>query len=124
MQRRPTLSGSLSQVRPLDFGRQGVVLGCETEFDAGTLGDPGTTGYLEDLLEAHFGVRVPLTIRKVEKADTAAAVSAPRTLQEVRDHALDGRRAERMREARRNPAIRTLVDALGARVSKVRLVDD
>ncbi len=121
MSLRPTLSGSLAQVRPLAFGPDRVALGCQTEFDVGTLGEANTVAFLEGLLAEHFGTSVQL---QLEKVDAEQASSAPKTLQEIRDSARDGRRAERIREAHRNQAVRTLIDAFGARVRNVRLVEE
>ena len=99
-------------------------LSCGTRFDAETLGADDTRRYLEELLEAHFGVATELRIEWDETQPKTPARDAPATMSELEVRAADARRTEKRQEALRRPAVKALTEVLDARVTKVRVIDD
>ena len=119
--RRPTLSGSLAHVRPLEFQAGQVVLACKNAFDVQTLGADATVKWLQDVLTEYLGAPTTLTVRRVEVDDEASAAA---TLDEMANNARAERRREKARKARTRPAVKALREELGAEVAHVRVFDE
>jgi len=118
--RRPALAANLVHVRPLAFGVDGVVLGCETAFDEGKLNDRETHDALSAMLGDHF--RRP--VRLVVQRGFELASTAPRTLAEVEDEHQAAVRVAKEQAARDNPAVRAVVGTLGGAIANVRVLDE
>jgi hypothetical protein len=128
--RRPTLSGSLAQVRPLMFRPGLVELGCETRFDEDKLGSHDTKSYLEELLAEHFGTKTELRVSRVSRPRAPSVVPEPTpsgmppTLTEVEEAARLARKQELEQEAGKRPAVQAVESEFEAKVTRVELVDD
>ncbi|MCK6552310.1 hypothetical protein L6R52_41150, partial [Myxococcota bacterium] len=120
--KRPSLAAMLSQVRPLAFGPGGVELGCDSAFEEGKLKETEPRQYLESLLAEHFGRSVALRVTRVARAEATRTV--PVTLSEAEDRDRAERRNEKGVAARSRPAVQALTEELGARVARVRVIDD
>ncbi|MCC7384926.1 MAG: DNA polymerase III subunit gamma/tau [Deltaproteobacteria bacterium] len=125
--KRPSLS-SLLQVRPLAFGAGAVELGCETSFDESQLTHVDTKRFLEGVLAELFGRPTELRVRRIAKGEAPAAPAEaapmPATLSEAEEAERAERRADKIRDAKDRPAVRALMQELGASVAKVRPVDE
>ncbi|MBI2378619.1 MAG: DNA polymerase III subunit gamma/tau [Deltaproteobacteria bacterium] len=121
--RRPTLSGSLSQVRPLVFQPGAVRLGAETRFDQGTLSTPEVRSYLEEILSQHFGSKTVLEVVRLD-APTESKKTLPMTIEEQSAAKRRAREDDKSREARRHPAVRKIEEVFGAEIVAVRPLED
>lgn len=125
--KRPSLS-SLLQVRPLAFSAGAVELGCETSFDESQLTHVDTKRFLEGVLAELFGRPTELRVRRIAKGEAPAApveaAPMPATLSETEEAERAERRADKIRDAKDRPAVRALMQELGASVAKVRPVDE
>ena len=121
--KRPTLGASLFQVRALEFRAGQVVIGVETSFDEAQLGSPDTERFLEIELSAFFGTPTKAQVRRVERGPEAddPAVS---TLGEEQEQARADRREDKSKDARARPAVKAVTEVLGAKIAKIRVVDE
>jgi hypothetical protein len=119
--RRPTLGGSLLQVRPLRFVEGAIVLGCDTTFDEQQLSSPEVRSFLEHEASQLFGRPMSVEVRRVGPAPEAPH---PATLTELEDNQRRALKAERNTSARQNAAVRQVQDILGARIARVKVVED
>ncbi len=117
-QRRPSLSATLVQVRPLVFEPGRVRLGCETSFDATKLQEPDTREDIEALLTAFLGV--PSTI-EIVRSD---GKEAPRTITETEEAKRAAHQEAVTQAALQHPAVKAVTGALGAEVTGVRVQDE
>jgi hypothetical protein len=120
--RRPTLGGSLLQVRPLTFVEGAIVLGCDTTFDEQQLSSPEVRSFLEHEAAQLFGRPMSVEVRRV--AAPAPEAPHPATLTELEDNQRRALKAERNTSARQNAAVRQVQDILGARIARVKVVED
>lgn len=120
---RPALAASLSQVRPLSFSAAEVQLACETSFDHAKLSDRDVQDELLRRLRAYLGPKVVL---KVVRGTSSAPESEPRPPTVAEEQAVE--RSERLRSkeqtARAQPGVRALGETLGAKISRVRVLDE
>ncbi len=121
--KRPTLGASLFQVRALEFRAGQVVIGVETSFDEAQLGSPDTERFLEVELTAFFGTPTKALVKRVERGQEAEdpAVS---TLGEEQEQARADRREDKSKDARARPAVKAVTEVLGAKIARVRVVDE
>lgn len=122
--KRPTLGASLFQVRAIEFVAGRVVLGVETSFDEAQLSAPDTEKFLETELSAFFGTPTRPTVKRVEKGAPEVEDAFVSTLNEEEEQARAVRRDDKNKEARARPAVKAVTEVLGAKISKVRVVDD
>lgn len=124
MRTRPTLSGSLAHVRPLKFEPGTVVLGCETAFDANTLGGDETKKWLEGLLTEHLGAPTTLTLQRVERSEADQSKDTPATLDEIDVSERKRRYNEKKQQARLRPAVKAICEEFAAEVNAIRVFDE
>jgi hypothetical protein len=114
------LGGSLVQVRPIRFDAGGVTLGVENAFDESKFTEPEVRAFLLAELAAHFGRTVELEVQRVARGTT----EAPMSLSGQEDIARAERRRGKSEDARSRRAVLDALDALGAKIQRVKVVDD
>jgi hypothetical protein len=114
------LGGSLVQVRPIRFDARGVVLGVDNAFDESKFTEPEVRAFLLAELAAHFGRNVDLDLQRIARGST----EAPMSLSGQEDLARAERRRGKAEDARSRRAVLDALDALGAKIQRVKVVDE
>ena len=119
---RPTLSGTLTLVRPLQFEPGRVLLGCESAFDLSTISSPTVHSYLQEALTSFFRRETTLEVERVSADTPKQGAKMPQTLDEAAISVRQQKRYEIIRQAKIHPAVKAIRDELNAEVGRVRIL--
>jgi len=120
LKKRPTLGGSLRQVRPLMFAPGRVVLGVETTFDEQQLSGADVIKFLEAEATAQLGEPTTVEVRR----SPSDLEERPATLTENEDQERAQRRADKSAAARASSAVQQVKDLLGGTIARVKVADE
>ena len=119
---RPTLSGTLTLVRPLRFEPGNVLLGCESAFDLSTISSPTVHSYLQEALKSFFRRDTTLEVERVSTDSPKEGTKMPQTLDEAAISVRQQKRYELIRQAKIHPAVKAIREELNAEVGRVRIL--
>jgi len=120
---RPTLSGTLTLVRPIQFEPGKVLLGCESAFDLSTISSPTVHSYLREALKSFFRQDTTLTVERVSAHTPNEGTKMPQTLDEAAISVRQQKRYELIRQAKIHPAVKAIREELNAEVGRVRILN-
>jgi hypothetical protein len=121
-EKRPTLSGTLALVRPLEFGPRCVRLGCESAFDHSTINSEEVLKFLNALFRDFFGVTTVLLVERTQRPKEGQQESMPKTLQEADVTAAEQIKIAKMQKARLRPAVKAIQEELNAEIGRIRVL--
>ncbi|MEE2904564.1 MAG: hypothetical protein VYC39_19695 [Myxococcota bacterium] len=119
---RPTLSGTLTLVRPLQFEAGKVLLGCESAFDLSTISSPTVHSFLQEALKGFFRQETTLEVERVSADVPKEGTKMPQTLDEAAISVRQQKRYELIRQAKIHPAVKAIREELNAEVGRVRIL--